>query len=146
MDKERDFVMDDSLETHTREVPLRSASPVIKDIIERKVKNFLEEKKVYLDPTMSLQKFSSITSTNTTYLSNTVNDCFGCSFRVLLNRYRVEDAKAFITNEGGLVKDLYRKCGFASRSAFYSSFKAITGMTPLQYLRKTISDNAPYWK
>ena len=146
MDKERDFVTTECLETPEGSVSSRSASPVIMDIIERKVKNFLEEKKVYLDPTMSLQKFSSITSTNTTYLSNTVNDCFGCSFRTLLNRYRVEYAKTFITNDGGLVKDLYKKCGFASRSAFYSSFKGITGLTPLQYLKKSISDNAPYWK
>lgn len=146
MDKERDFVMGENQEPPKGSVSSRNVSPVIMDIIERKVKVFLEEKKIYLDPTMSLQKFSAITSTNTTYLSNTVNACFGCSFRILLNRYRIKDAKTFILNDGGLVKDLYKKCGFASRSAFYSSFKSITGLTPLEYLKKAISDNAPYWK
>ena len=124
----------------------RALHPSTKDNIERKVKALMEDENVFLDPEMSLQKLSSLTSTNTTYLSNTVNDCFGCNFRTLLNRYRVELAKKQMTSDGGLVKDLFKECGFSSRSAFYASFKQITGQTPLQFLKQTISDNDHYRK
>ena len=41
----------------------------------------LEIRKVYLDSKLSLEKFSSIVGTNTTYLSNAVNNYFGCNFK-----------------------------------------------------------------
>ena len=48
MDKERDFVMGENQEPPKGSVSSRNVSPVIMDIIERKVKVFLEEKKIYL--------------------------------------------------------------------------------------------------
>ena len=56
----------------------------------------LEIRKVYLDSKLSLEKFSSIVGTNTTYLSNAVNNYFGCNFKQLLNKYRVEYAKSLL--------------------------------------------------
>lgn len=136
MDNEQCIVVKEPLEAVPLNGVSKGVSPVIRDIIKRKVKSFLEDKKVYLDPTMSLLKFSSITSTNTTYLSRTVNECFGCSFRTLINKYRVMHAIEQMKAEGGVTDELYKNCGFASRSVFYSSFKLITGATPLQYLRE----------
>ena len=122
----------------------KGMSPVIRDVIKSKVISFLEEKRAYLDPTMSLLKFSSITSTNTTYLSRTVNECFGCGFRTLINKYRVEHAIERMKVEGAVTASLYKGCGFTSRSVFYSSFKQITGMTPLQLLKQITSDNGHF--
>uniref|UniRef100_UPI00263796FB helix-turn-helix domain-containing protein n=1 Tax=uncultured Phocaeicola sp. TaxID=990718 RepID=UPI00263796FB len=56
----------------------------------------LEIRKVYLDSKLSLEKFSSIVGTNTTYLSNAVNNYFGCNFKQLLNKYRIEYAKCLL--------------------------------------------------
>ena len=146
MDKERDFGINTNTKAEAGSVSTRVIHPVLMENIERRVVALMEDKKVYLDPDMSLQKLSSLTSTNETYLSNTVNDCFGCNFRTLLNKYRIEHAKFQISNEGGLVKDIYKNCGFVSRSAFYRSFKQETGLTPLQFLKQIISDNGHYRK
>ena len=126
--------------------PSRVLQPLKMDDIEKKVRILIEDDMIYLDPEMSLQKLSSMTGTNATYLSNTINDCFGCNFRTLLNKYRVGYAKLQISNEGGFMKDIYKKCGFVSRSAFYRSFKEVTGLTPLKFLRQVISDNGHYRK
>ncbi|MEQ3385377.1 helix-turn-helix domain-containing protein, partial [Phocaeicola dorei] len=56
----------------------------------------LEIRKVYLDSKLSLEKFSSIVGTNTTYLSNAVNNYFGCNFKRLINSYRVARAKELL--------------------------------------------------
>lgn len=146
MEKERDFGLNNDSIAEAVRASSRAMHQVVMDSIERKVTALLEDKKVFLDPDMSLQKLSSLTSTNATYLSNTVNDCFGCNFRTLLNKYRIEYAKFQISNEGGLVKDIYKNCGFVSRSAFYRSFKQETGLTPLQFLKQIISDNGHYRK
>ena len=50
----------------------------------------LEVRKVFLDPKLSLVKFSSIVGTNTTYLSNVVNHYFKCNYKHLLNKCRTD--------------------------------------------------------
>ena len=93
----------------------------------------LEIRKVYLDSKLSLEKFSSIVGTNTTYLSNVVNHYFKCNFKHLLNKYRIGYAKQLISNEVHSPNELYKPCGFSSRSAFYAAFKKIMRVSPLYY-------------
>ena len=73
--------------------------------------------------------------TNTTYLSNTVNRRFGMNLKALVNRYRVGHAKRLIKELGSLtdIGELIRRCGFSSRSIFYSAFRREVGMTPTRY-------------
>ena len=93
----------------------------------------LEIRKVYLDSKLSLEKFSSIVGTNTTYLSNVVNHYFKCNYKHLLNKYRIRYAKQLISNEVYSPNELYKPCGFSSRSAFYAAFKKIMRVSPLYY-------------
>ena len=105
----------------------------------------LEIRKVYLDSKLSLEKFSSIVGTNTTYLSNAVNNYFGCNFKQLLNKYRVEYAKSYrvvrakelLDGKDCPVNELFSRCGFASKSVFYVAFRKVVGMTPLQYISQS---------
>ena len=71
--------------------------------------------------------------TNTTYLSNVVNHYFKCNFKHLLNKYRIRYAKQLISNEVYSPNELYKPCGFSSRSAFYAAFKKIMRVSPLYY-------------
>lgn len=95
----------------------------------------LEVKKIYLDPDLTLVKFSSIVGTNTTYLSNTVNRRFGVNLKTLVNRYRVNHAKRLmeVWDSALDIGELIRASGFSSRSIFYSAFRREVGMTPTRY-------------
>lgn len=93
----------------------------------------LEIKQAFLDPDLSLKKFSAMIDTNQTYLSNVVNKYFGCHLKELLNTYRVEYAKELLRRGKCPLDEIPRRCGFASKSAFYSAFSKITGMSPLRY-------------
>ena len=106
------------------------------DEIYRKVLLNFDEKKVYLDPSLSLIKLSEIVGTNTTYLSNVVNEHWGCNLRALVNRYRIEYAKQLLESGECGVNDIPKKSGFASRSAFYSAFQKEEGVPPISYLTK----------
>ena len=97
----------------------------------------LEVRKVFLDPKLSLVKFSSIVGTNTTYLSNAVNNYFGCNFKRLINSYRVVRAKELLDGKDCPVNELFSRCGFASKSVFYVAFRKVVGMTPLQYISQS---------
>ena len=93
----------------------------------------LEIRLVFLDASLSLRKLSEMLDTNQTYLSNVVNKYFGCNLKELLNGYRVEYAKELLSSGRCALSDLPRRCGFASKSAFYSAFSRMVGVSPLLY-------------
>ena len=101
----------------------------------------LEIKKVFLNPKLSLKKLSMMIETNQTYLSNVVNRYFGCNLNELVNSYRIEYAKELLSVGGCGPENIATKCGFASRSPFYASFKKIVGMTPIQYMTRSRQSN-----
>ena len=93
----------------------------------------LEIRRVFLDASLSLKKLSEMLETNQTYLSNVVNRYFGCNLKELVNTYRVEYAKELLRSGKCLLPEVPCRCGFASKSAFYSAFSKIAGITPLYY-------------
>lgn len=78
-----------------------------------------------------------IAGTNTTYLSNAINNCSGRNFRTLLNDYRIQYAIEVMTKDDDLrsIRGMHLRCGFTSVSVFYDAFKRRTGKSPLQVLR-----------
>ena len=110
--------------------------------IYKKVIFYFEEKNIFLDEDISLEKLSKLVGTNTTYLSNTINQHCGCNLHTFINTYRIHYAeKLLISNADKLLvggknnmKDMYKKSGFASRSAFYVAFHNVAGTSPWGYL------------
>lgn len=106
-----------------------------KDYIYEKVLMQLEKQRIFLDVDLTLAKFSKVVGTNTTYLSNIINQRFGCNFKTLLNRYRIGYATEKMKEEGtGMVGNTER-FGFKSKSTFYDSFVKVTGTNPTSYLK-----------
>ena len=101
----------------------------------------LEIRMVFLDSELSLKKLSVMIDTNQTYLSNVVNRYFECNLKGLLNRYRVEYAKELLQNGYSTLENLPKKCGFASKSPFYTAFKKVAGITPIQYMTRFRQSN-----
>ena len=97
---------------------------------------YLEVRQVFLDPKLSLNKLSDMIETNQTYLSNVVNRYFGCHLKDLVNGYRVEYAKELLRSGKYPLEELPRRCGFLSRSTFYTSFKKVAGVSPKRYMKQ----------
>lgn len=96
----------------------------------------LEIRKVFLNSKLSLKKLSAMIETNQTYLSNVVNRYFDCNLKELVNNYRIEYAKELLNVGIYSLDEIPKRCGFASRSPFYATFKKMVGMTPLKYMIK----------
>jgi AraC-like DNA-binding protein len=109
--------------------------------IGKQVLHFLEDDRIYLETDLSLTRFCSMIGTNTTYFSSAINHCFGCNMRHLINWYRIQYAKVLLKQNPRRTSDLPRACGFASKSAFYISFKQMEGMTPIQFIALHCKDS-----
>lgn len=107
----------------------------IQEVIYDKVIDCLENKKMFLDPDLSLIKFSKIVGTNTTYLSKTINQHFNCNFRTLVNQYRIRYAQEALKDGSIQFDHLPAGTGFTSKSSFYGWFQKITGTSPGAFLK-----------
>jgi AraC-like DNA-binding protein len=94
----------------------------------------MEEAKPYLNPNFQLNDLQRVLPMNRTYLSNFVNNEYGCSFYQLVNRYRVAEAKRLMTEQPDLkIQDIADRCGFSSRRVFSQIFTRETGATPTEW-------------
>lgn len=102
----------------------------------------LEKDKIYQNPELSLTTIAEKLSISCTYLSQLVNVLSGNTFPDLINLYRVRDAEHKLTDTKFFqytILAIGLEAGFNSKSAFYSSFKKHTGITPSQYRENSLA-------
>lgn len=112
--------------------------------IYNKVLTCLEVERLFLRADLSLKMLSRVIGTNTVYLSKAINQGFGCSFTVLMNRYRID----YLTNEalrtGKSIEEVSSQLAFWSRSTLYDAFRQQTGLTPHRYLEMKKDESKKY--
>ena len=91
----------------------------------------IEEKELYRRKNLRITDVAAELATNKTYVSVLLNNLSGESFTSLITRCRVEYAQKLLREHPDmLLDDVAEESGFSSRTTFYRSFKALTGMTP----------------
>jgi AraC-like DNA-binding protein len=104
----------------------------------RRLLAYMESKKPYLDPSLTILNLSKKLSISSRYLSQVINEILGVNFFDFVNQYRVDEAKRLITDSSvnfRNILDILFDSGFNSKSAFNRVFKRQTGMTPTQFKR-----------
>lgn len=96
----------------------------------------LNNEKEIVTNDFSLDRLATLVSSNTSYVSQIINDVYGKNFQTLLGEIRIKMACERLCDENynnlsieGIALDL----GFKSRTNFISVFKRITGLTPSEY-------------
>lgn len=118
-------------------------SPKLMGKLKARIVYLLFRKKKYKDKEYSAKRLAEDLGTNTRYVSAVVNVCFDMNYTSLVNKYRIEDAKAMLVdrrNRDLRMEDISDLCGFSNRQSFYAAFYKYTGVTPRQYKL----DNAKY--
>lgn len=108
-----------------------------KDEIYRQLEELKNNKpEVFYDPNISILKLAELLSTNTTYLSQVINEYYNCNFYQFVNQVRLKRAVELLQNpnfEKYTIEYIAQLCGFNSRSTFYEAFKKFYGETPLRF-------------
>lgn len=103
----------------------------------KKILDYFEEKKPYLDEDVSLEDISRCLYTNKAYLSKTVNVLSGQNFRQFVNYYRVEYAVELIRRDPHLkVEELAMMSGFHNTVSFNMAFRLFKGTTPSEWIHE----------
>lgn len=113
-----------------------SNDEVTDDLMDR-IYRVMEAQKLYQDSNLKVTDLATALGTNRRAVSDCINSQKGCTFTQFVNIYRVEHAKRVLRqNPEKKVADIYLESGFANEGSFFRTFKAITGMTPKEWLSK----------
>jgi AraC-like DNA-binding protein len=116
------------------------ADPLEHEALE--ILSFIEARKLYLDPGFNLEALAKTMEIPRNHLYYCFSNLINEKFTTYRTRLRVEHAKELLIN--GVAKRLSMEgiaveSGFSSRSRFFSSFKEITGLTPMEFLNQNQS-------
>lgn len=95
----------------------------------------------------TLNTLTKLVESNTTYVSQVVNEKYGTAFSNVLADYRIREACRRISEETEQYRQLTIEAiatsvGFKSRTTFINAFKREVGLTPSEYLRQAIAQKA----
>ncbi|MDN5201689.1 helix-turn-helix domain-containing protein [Fulvivirgaceae bacterium BMA10] len=112
-----------------------------REIHENLILEKLGSDKIYLDDTLTLQKFSESISLPSSYVTELINHKFNCSFKKLINQYRLNEAKRIMEknrDSKNKLIDIAFQAGFNNKVSFYRAFKEFEGISPSEYLERII--------
>ncbi|HEY5824852.1 MAG TPA: helix-turn-helix transcriptional regulator [Cyclobacteriaceae bacterium] len=104
-----------------------------------KLKNLLEEEKIYLKKDLTLTDLSDRSGISKHQISQAINSSYSGNFFDLINDYRIEEFKRLAQNPANRHLSLLgiaQESGFNSKATFYAVFKKKTGLTPTEFLTK----------
>ena len=111
-------------------------SPKLMGQLKVRIVNILLKKKKYKDKDYSAKRLAEDLGTNTRYVSAVVNVCFDMNYTSLVNKYRIDNAKALLVDKryrNLRMEEISDMVGFSNRQSFYAAFYKYTGITPKQY-------------
>ncbi len=95
----------------------------------------MEEEQVYLNSNLKLADMPALVHTNSRYVTDCIKRKRGCSFSQFVNTYRIHHAKQLLlANRNEKLAIVAIQSGFANETSFFRTFKAITGLTPREWL------------
>jgi AraC-like DNA-binding protein len=106
--------------------------------IYTRLKDLLNREKIFRNQDLNLSSLAEQLNTNTTYLSNIINNRFGMNFKTLINTRRIDEARKMLIAADYshfTIEGIAGEVGFQSRSAFYQTFRQTTGLTPTDYIK-----------
>jgi AraC-like DNA-binding protein len=102
-----------------------------------RIKYYFENEKPFLNRDFSFDDLVSHINAPRHHIYFCLNSVIEKKFVALKNSYRISHAKMLLMEmnfDKYTIESVSLKCGFASRSNFYSVFKEETGITPTEFL------------
>ncbi|AXY74367.1 AraC family transcriptional regulator [Paraflavitalea soli] len=128
--------------TEEQPAPRKSTLTTLQqEAIAVKLSVLMQEKKVYTDPELTLEKLSTLVKTPRHHLSEVLNQHLHQTFYQYINDHRMKEVLHLLDHcrqhqVTPNILSLAYDAGFNSKSSFNQYFKKTTGYTPTEYLKQ----------
>jgi len=105
----------------------------------KKMKQFVEKDKVFLQNEISINDVAHHLNTNRTYLSRAINIVLKKNFTTYINDLRIKEAIRKISSKEFkqmTIEGISEEVGFNNRVSFNTAFKKYTGVLPSYFIKK----------
>jgi len=109
-----------------------------KEEIIQKIYFAMVKDKLYMNKELSLKIFSEAIAVNRNHVSQIINEKYKKNFNSLINEYRIKEAMRLLSEPESKLytfEAIAFQVGFSSKTSFYRSFKAISGVTPSYFIK-----------
>jgi AraC-like DNA-binding protein len=134
------FYSDVNIPSSRVEPQLEKQGKPNQELVE-KLLQFMQDKKPFCDPELSLSSLSKQIGLNRNQLSQLINHGIGENFYDFINKYRVDEVKRLMLDpqkQNYNLLGIALEAGFKSKSTFNLIFKRFTGLTPSEYKKNSI--------
>lgn len=108
------------------------------DSILNNLNTAIHTQKIFLNPTLNIDKLAGIIGVTSRDLSKFINQNHNKSFRDYINEHRINEVKLKLKTNDFTKKSILgiaTECGFNSEASFYRIFKKVTKKSPLEYVK-----------
>lgn len=135
------FISIYSIRKYKEAKPKRKIHDFSSDDFEKikQLEKLFQNKEILYCENLTLTKVSKLLNSNSTTLSNLINQNYEKPFPQLINELRIRDICTMIDkgeNQRYSIEALSQIVGYKSKSTFYNNFKKIHGITPTEYIAK----------
>lgn len=137
IDSKLKLVSDIILEEKKNESPTENVKELDSELMKLRI--YMEEKKPFLNPSLTIQNISDEIEIPVRDLSLLINHKLGQHFFDFINTYRIEYAMTILkdgTRNKETILEILYEVGFNSKSSFNTAFKKHTDFTPTEYRKK----------
>lgn len=114
--------------------------------LDYRIQDLMSAPDIICQSDFTLARLAKMADSNTTYVSQVINEQYGMTFSNLLGSFRVREACRRMTDQehyGNVtIEAIATSVGFKSRTAFFNAFKRETGLTPSEYQRMATSQKS----
>jgi AraC-like DNA-binding protein len=107
----------------------------------QKLNSYMETRKPFLNPDITLETLAGEISVNPRILSQIINETFKKNFKSYILEHRIRESMQILADskyKNLTILEILYQVGFNSKSAFNNQFKLFTNQTPVEYRLKAI--------
>ena len=110
-----------------------------KESLISRIREVMDNPDLICSQDFSSKELAKLVESNTTYVSQVINENYGISFSTLLGNQRVKEACRRINEsdryDNLTIEGIANDVGFKSRTALLTAFKREVGLTPSEYIK-----------
>jgi YesN/AraC family two-component response regulator len=110
------------------------------------IQEVLDNPDIICQQDFTLSQLAKMINSNTTYVSQVINESYGMAFSNLLGSQRIRIACRWMEDPARVgsitIEAIASASGFKSRTAFINAFKRETGLKPSEFLRMSAAKKA----